>query len=209
MPKVSVIIPTYNRSSLVKDAICSVLDQTEPDLEVIVVDDASSDETSLIAAQKGAKVIKNSKNLGQPASLKKGFRFASGDIVVNLDADGEHNPEDIPHLVKPILDDEADLVLGKRKIIPRPSERLINRLARVKLNISDSGTGFRAIKRSLALKLKLNGRCICGILALEADRLDARIKELPIQINNLKKPRRIMWGHGIQFYYVLKELLKR
>jgi len=134
--------------------------------EVIVVDDASSDKTSSIAAQKGAKVIKNSKNLGQLASLKKGFRFASGDVLVNLDADGEHNPEDIPYLVKPILDDEADLVLGKRKTIPRPSERLINRVARLRVNISDSGTGFRAIKKSLALKLKLRGRCICGILAL-------------------------------------------
>lgn len=203
---ISAVIAAHNEA----ENIDKIIDKTKKFVdEVIVIDDASSDETSSIAAQKGARVIKNSKNLGQLASLRKGFGFAPGKVVVNLDADGERNPEDIPHLVKPILDDEADLVLGKRKTISRPSERLINRLVRLKLNISDSGTGFRAIKKSLALKLKLNGRCICGILALEADKLDARMKELPIHVNNIEKPRRIMWAHVIQIYYVLKELLTR
>ena len=203
---ISAVIATYNEV----ENIGRIIEETKKFVdEIIVIDDGSSDETSSIAIQKVAKVIKNSENLGQVESLKKGFRFASGEVVVNLDADGEHNPEDIPHLVKPILEDKADLVLGKRKKIPRPSERFINRLARLKVNISDSGTGFRAIKKSLALKLGLRGRCICGILALEADKLGARIRELPIQINNNEKPRRSMRGHGIQFYYVLKELLKR
>lgn len=203
---ISAVIAAYNEA----ENIGKIVDRTKKFVdEVIVIDDASSDNTSSIAIQKGAKVIRNSKNLGQLASLRKSFGFVSGEVVVNLDADGEHNPEDIPPLIKPILDDEADLVLGKRKIIPRLSERLINRLAKVKVNISDSGTGFRAIKKSLALKLRLNGRCVCGILVLEADRLGARIKELPINVNNIKKPRRIMWRHVIQFYYVLKELLVR
>lgn len=203
---ISAVIAAYNEA----ENIGRIIEKTKRFVdEVIVIDDASSDETSSIATQKGAKVIENSKNLGQLASLRKGFRFVSGEAVVNLDADGEHNPEDIPHLVKPILDDEADLVLGKRKKIPRPSERLINRVAKLRVNISDSGTGFRAIKKSLALKLKLNGRCVCGILVLEADRLGARVKELPINVNNIKRPRRIMWGHVIQFYYVLKEFLIR
>lgn len=202
---ISAVIEAYNEV----ENIGKIIDKTKKFVdEVIVVDDASLDETSLVAAEKGAKVIKNSKNLGQLESLKRGFIFASGEVVVNLDADGEHNPEDIPNLVKPILDDEADLVLGKRNKIPRPSERIINKLAGLKLNIYDSGTGFRAIKKSLALKLKLNGKCVCGILVLEVDRLGARIKEIPIQVNNIKKPRRIMWGHIIQIYYVLKELLK-
>lgn len=203
---ISAVIAAYNEA----ENIGTIIDRTKKFVdEVIVIDDASSDETSSIATQKGAKVIENSKNSGQLVSLKRGIQEASGDIIVNLDADGEHNPEDIPHLIKPISDDEADLVLGKRKIIPRLSERLINRLARLKVNISDSGIGFRAIKKSLALKLRLNGRCVCGILVLEADRLGARIKELPINVNNIKKPRRIMRVHVIQFYYVLKELLIR
>ena len=122
--------------------------------------------------------------------IKTGFRNAHADIVVTLDADGEHNPGEIPLLITPLLSGKADLVLGKRKSIPRISERLISFLTRLKTGMSDSGTGFRALKKELALKLSLNGRCICGISVLEAYQLGARITEVPITLDSVEKRRK-------------------
>ena len=99
-----------------------------------------------------------------------------------MDADGEHNPGEIPLLTRPILNGKADLVLGKRKKIARISERLISFVTRLKTRVADSGTGFRAMKKELTLKLNLRGRCICGISVLEAHYLGARITEVPITI---------------------------
>ncbi|HEC91636.1 MAG TPA: glycosyltransferase family 2 protein [Candidatus Atribacteria bacterium] len=203
---ISAVIPAYNE----EETIADILERTKKFVdEIIVVDDASSDRTSLIARNLATKVIKNNKNLGQLRSLKRGFTFASGEIIVNLDADGEHNPEDIPKLIKPILENKANLVLGKREtVFIRPSERLIDYLVKLKTGIFyDSGTGFRALRRDLALRLKLEGLCVCGILVLEALKLGARITQIPITTNSSKRNRKILWSHIFQLFYVFKEMI--
>ena len=88
------------------------------------------------------------------------------------------------------------------------SERLINRLAGFKVAVSDTGTGFRAMARELALNLTFPGKCICGTSVLEAHGLGARITEVPISIKSIDKPRKIAWGHAAQFLLVLRALLK-
>jgi hypothetical protein len=128
--------------------------------------------------------------------------------VVTLDADGEHDPHEIPNLIRLLVNGQADLVLGKRSRIARPSERLINRLAGWKVPVSDTGTGFRAMSRDLALKLTFPGKCLCGTSVLEAHGLGARITEVPISVNVIDKPRKIAWGHFFQFFYLLRLLIK-
>ena len=126
-----------------------------------------------------------------------------------MDADGEHRPEDIPRLAAPILSGEADLVLGGRSHIARISERFLNRLTRLRVKgVSDTGTGLRAMRRDLALQLRLEGRCICGVSVLEAAALGARITEVPIQLTGIEKSRRVAWYHGPQLFHVLRWLAK-
>jgi hypothetical protein len=74
--------------------------------------------------------------------------------------------------------------------------------------VRDSGTGFRALRRELALKLELKGRCICGVSVLEPAALGARIVEVPIELTRVDKPRRIAWFHVPQVWYVVRWLLK-
>ncbi len=175
--------------------------------EVLVIDDRSTDNTSEVAKSAGAKVIQN-EGKGYLEAIKAGFRKAEGDIVITLDGDGEHNPKEIPLLTSPILNGKADLVLGKRKNIERISEHVISFVTKLKTGVADSGTGFRAMKKELARKLNLRGRCICGISVLEAKQVGARITEIPITINRLEKKRKIAWGHIIQLFLVLRWMIK-
>jgi glycosyltransferase involved in cell wall biosynthesis len=201
---VSIVIPAYNEAARIGAVVRSALQYAD---EVIVVDDGSADETAEVASSAGARVIRQD-NAGYIAAVKRGFREAAGDVVVTMDADGEHRAEDVPRLVAPIVAGEADLVLGRRPHIARPSERFLNWLTRFRVKVGDSGTGFRALRRDLALKLELRGRCICGISVLEPAVLGARVAEVPIELTRIDKPRRIAWYHLPQAWHVVKWLLK-
>lgn len=202
--KISAVIPAKNEAPNISKVVKEAKQHVD---EVLVIDDSSTDNTSEVAESADAKVIQ-SEGKGYIDAIKTGFRKAKGDIVVTLDGDGEHNPKEIPLLTSPILNGKADLVLGKRNNIARPSERLISYITRLKTGITDSGTGFRAMKKELALKLNLNGQCICGISVLEPYQLGARITEIPITLNNIQKKRKIAWYHIFQLFYVLKWLIK-
>jgi glycosyltransferase involved in cell wall biosynthesis len=202
----TVIIPAYNEER----SIGEVIKQTQKFAdEVIVVDDNSTDNTRELCERLGTRVLTNEHRKGYIGAIKTGFERANHEIIVTLDADGEHDPGDIPRLIEPILMRKADLVLGKRKNIPRISERFINSLANFKVKVADSGTGFRALKRELASKLKLKGKCTCGILVLEANRHGARIVEVPITLNQTLDKRNIAWNHFWQIFYVLPWLFRR
>lgn len=205
MKSYTVIIPAYNEER----SIGEVIKQTQKFAdEVIVVDDCSTDNTKELCQRLGAKVVTNEHRKGYIGAIKTGFERANHEIIVTLDADGEHDPSDIPRLVEPILMRKADLVLGKRENISRISERFINSLTNFKVKVVDSGTGFRALKRELASKLNLKGKCTCGILVLEANRHGARIVEVPITLNHTLEKRNIAWSHFWQIFYVLRQLLK-
>lgn len=202
---VSVIIPAFNEAARIGPVVRAALQHAD---EVLVVDDGSEDSTGEVAAETGARVLRQS-NAGYIAAIKRGFREAQGDVVVTMDADGEHHPEDIPRLVAPILMGEADLALGARDHIARPSERFLNWLAGLRIKgVRDTGTGFRALRRELALRLKLEGRCICGISVLEPVALGARVVQVPIELRSIEKPRRIAWYHAAQTLYILGWLLR-
>jgi len=201
---ITAVIPAFNEET----RIGSVIEKTKKYVdEILVIDDCSFDKTKKVAERSGAIVITNNRNLGYIESLKKGFKNAQGDIIVTLDADGEHAPEEIPKLIKQILVNKADLVLGKREKISRISEHFLNWLTSLKIKINDSGTGFRAIKKKLALKLDLRGKCTCGIFILEANYYGAKIVEVPIVIRSINKKRKIAWHHFIQFFYLLRWII--
>jgi glycosyltransferase involved in cell wall biosynthesis len=206
MNSISVIIPARNE----RERIVQVIEKARRYAdEVIVIDDASTDETGQSAKEFGAKVIRNEQKKGYIEAIKTGFQKAKGDIFITIDADGEHNPADIPRLIKPISDGKAEVVLGRRQQKVRESERFIDWLVSLKMKVSDSCTGFRALKRDLALKLKLKGQCTCGILVLEAVYNGARVIEVPIETIQINKRRQIAWYHLKQVFHILGWLLKR
>jgi glycosyltransferase involved in cell wall biosynthesis len=156
-----------------------------------VVDDGSTDGTSAISRAAGALVIRNRLNSGIVRSTEVGLRSASGDIIVTLDADGQHDPSEIPAIIHPITQDLADLVLGRRDDGCPLSELVISHITSLRVRCNDVGTGYRAFRKDLAHKIRLWGFCLCGSLVLEAWREGARITEVPIRI----KPRRYGKSH--------------
>lgn len=203
MNDISIVIPAYNESKRIEDVITSLPDQSE----VIVIDDCSKDNTGEIAEQNGAKVFRNKENKGYIYSLRKGLQKANNEIIVTIDADGEHKPEDIRKITQPIKNGEKDLVFGVRNEIPRISERILNEIARLKVDVKDTGTGFRALEKDLANNLNLNTACTCGSFALEAEKQGAAIGGVKSTTKDIDKPRGIAWKHFKQFFYVIKLLI--
>ncbi len=104
---ITALIPAYNEAESIGEVIRETTAFAD---EVIVVDDGSEDDTGDISQRAGATVIKK-EHQGYIKALKRGFQAARGEIIVTLDADGEHNPADIPKMVAPLVKEEADLVL--------------------------------------------------------------------------------------------------
>ena len=204
-PKVSVVIPAYNEAKSIGKVIANCKAFCD---EIIVVDDGSTDDTAKIAKNSGAVVIRNEKNLGVTKATQNGFEATQGDIIVTMDADGQHDPSDIPKLTKPLAEGKAEVALGVRSEIPHRSERIINALTNLSVKCSDAGTGFRAVKADLAKKMKLHGTCLCGTFVLEAHKRGARIAEIPVQAKpRFYGKRKVRTRHIRQFFYVLKDLV--
>lgn len=201
--KVTAVIPAYNEEKRIVPVIKKTKKYVD---EVIVIDDCSSDKTEQIAKDEGAKVFKTPENSGALEAFKLGILKANGDIIVKIDADGEHNPKDIPKLLEPIINGKADIVIGSRPQIERWSERMLSKLAQLKVSVRDTGSGFKAGKKEFFRKMRFYGTCPCGTFVLEADKLGAKIKEVPIKLNKIDKPRKIAWNHAGQLFYVLKLL---
>lgn len=203
--KVTVILPALNEEKTIGEIVRRAKQYAD---QVIVVDDGSIDKTAEKARKRGATVISHGENKGYIASLRTGFKNAKGDIIVIMDADGQHKPEDIPSLIKPIIADEADLVVGARSKHSSPSERILTWLTRFRVKTRDACSGFRALRKEIAEKMRLKGKCTCGTFILEAYKLGARVKDVEVEV----RPRifgksRMKKEHFIQFFLVLKEIL--
>lgn len=154
---VSVVIPALNESMTIAAVVRQVLN-VDPSYEVIVVDDGSSDDTAAVAHAAGARVVRHPYNLGNGASVSSGSLVASGDVVVMIDADGQHPPESIPTLLAHI--GEFDMVVGARTKNSQTSKFrnfgnfFLNRIGCWVSGhpIVDLTSGFRAIKRSHLLE---------------------------------------------------------
>ena len=171
-----VIIPALNEEATVGDVIGHVLDTEMParvtKRTVIVVDDGSTDRTVAVAQDAGARVVSHVDNRGVGAAFRTGLQAAltlGADLLVNIDADGQFNPEDIPRLLAPLLEGKADFATASRfkdpDLVPempavklwgnRRMSRLISFL--VGRRYHDVSCGFRAYTRDTALRLNLWG----------------------------------------------------
>jgi glycosyltransferase involved in cell wall biosynthesis len=113
--KVSIIIPAKDEANSIGALIAKVKSSLSGcNFEVVVVSDGSKDSTKEIAESSGAIAISHVKTLGKGAAMKSGALAATGDVLVFLDGDGAHNPEDIPNVIAPVLQNRADLVIGSR-----------------------------------------------------------------------------------------------
>lgn len=196
---VTAVVPAYNEERRVGETVRSTGEYVD---RVLVVDDASTDDTARKARKAGADVLTQASNKGYIAAIKRGFLVADTDIVVTVDADGELPVGRVPDLVQPVCSGDADMVQGHRNHIVRPSEQLLTWLASFGGPVGDSGTGLRALRTDLAQVLDLRGACICGIFALEVLRRGGKIDEIPVRLRQVEKPRGIAWQHFAQAFYV-------
>lgn len=149
----SIVLPAYNEAAII-DRIVIRLRDLFPAADLIVVDDKSEDDTALKASEAGARVIRHHYNMGNGAAIKTGARAAMGDVIIFMDADGQHDDRDIPRLLEKI-DQGYDLVIGARARESQASwardfgNRLLNGLASVLTGfpILDLTSGFRAVRR--------------------------------------------------------------
>ena len=154
---ITIIIPAYNEEEGIADVITQ-LKGLAGNYEIIVVDDGSTDNTYKLATETGVKVIRHPYNKGYGAALKTGIRNATADVVLFMDADGQHKSSDIKQLVRYI--GEYDMVVGARtkkskiSLLRRPGKKILsitaNYLAGMK--IPDLNSGFRALKKSVAME---------------------------------------------------------
>jgi len=155
---VSIVIPAYNEEKNVGKVIKNIYQVMGRECEVILVDDGSVDRTSEEAETAGCKVIKHPYNMGNGAAVKTGIRNASGEIIVLMDGDGQHNPEDIPTLVN--LADKYEMVVGARSSESESvfHRRIANKVYNILASyiagrkIPDLTSGFRAIKTEIVRK---------------------------------------------------------
>ena len=205
-PRVSAVIPAFYEEKTIGEVVQGCLPYVD---EVLVVDDGGGDDTAVKAEAAGARVIRLHLNMGVLKAVEMGLREAGGDIIVTLDADGQHSPEDIPRLIQPLVDGEADLVMGVRPSFPHFSEKVITWVTSLRVPVGDASTGFRAIRKETADKMRLHGSCLCGTFVLEAVKNGARVKDVSITVAERKDGRRrIQTRHLKQLLYVAWDVLK-
>ena len=154
------IVPAFNEEKSIA-AVIRELHDAEPELDVIVIDDGSSDRTAAVAAESGAQVVSLPYNVGIGGAVQTGYQYAvkhGFDLAVQVDGDGQHDPLEIARLVEPVLDDRADMVVGSR-FAPgggyrgTPPRRVgIHLFAAivsliVRARVTDTTSGFRAVNR--------------------------------------------------------------
>lgn len=194
-PDVSVIIPAYNEAAVIGEVVSHVIrvmKRTGYSFEVLIVDDGSKDETAQVAATAGAKVVRHPYNIGNGAAVKNGIRHAQGSILIMMDGDGQHNPEDLPRFLE--LMPSFDMVVGART---RTSDTDLHRdLANQIYNIlasyvcsrqiEDLTSGFRAVKASVArgfVYLLPNKFSYPSTSTLAVVRAGHSLKYIPIQVS--------------------------
>jgi glycosyltransferase involved in cell wall biosynthesis len=187
------VIPAYQEATKVAQVVRDTLPYVD---DVIVVDDGSVDGTGDIAATAGARVVRHLENLGAGAATMTGIEAArrlGATIVVTLDADGQHDPQDLPMLLAPVRNDTADLSLanrfGQRNHIPA-IRRLFNALGNVITLLAtgrwvqDSQCGLKAFgpKALAQVDLRMNGFEFCTEIIRESVQWKWRVIEVPARV---------------------------
>jgi len=202
-------IPAYNEEENIAKVIVETMEYVD---KIVVCDNGSSDLTAKIAEKLGALVVKHKKNMGYGAALATLFEKArdiGADVVVTIDADYQHDPRDIPKLIEPIINKEADLVIGSRFLEESNSIPLYRRFG-IKIitaltkrasyrGITDAQSGFRAYSKR-AIQMLTPGEYGMGVsteILIQAKERGFRIKEVPIKVSYSKASKRNPLYHGL------------
>jgi glycosyltransferase involved in cell wall biosynthesis len=196
--KVVAVIPAYNEAPRIEKTVQSVR-EVIPD--VLVVDDGSVDDTAARARAAGAQVARHAINRGQGAGLRTGTEAAlrlGADIVVHVDADGQHDPSFIPTLIAPILEGRSDVVFGSRFLGERPQGMPLMRrgllvaargfnslIMGIPRRVTDPQSGMRALNRVAAseLQFRQDRMAHCSEILRLATRSQLRWVEVPIRVH--------------------------
>lgn len=195
--KILVCIPAFNEAKAVSQIIMKAKKYAEG---IIVYDDGSTDDTYEVAKSAGATVIRNPKNNGYGVAIRSLFQAAreqNADIMITIDSDGQHDPDQIPQLIEPILKQGFDLVIGSRFLngnnkakVPRFRSfgiKTITKLTQAASyhGITDSQSGFRAYNKNALSKINLfeDGMAVSTEILLRASEKKLSTTEVPITIN--------------------------
>lgn len=215
--EILIIVPAYNEAGSILEVLERVPENVLGyEVETVIVDDGSADGTEQVSLGAGYPVAAHVVNRGQGDALRTGFEIAqrrNADIVINLDADGQYRPEEIEPLVTPIINGEADFVLGSRFAGFYEESGSVRHVGVVFFSklisfltgvwITDCTNGFRAIRVSELHKMDLReDRFNATEIILEALRNKLRFKEIPVTMlkraeGESKKPKRLAYPLGV------------
>jgi len=218
-PDLSIVIPTYNEQAVIGDVIAGLKEELKnKNCEIIVVDDASFDNTFEIAARLGVKVIRHEFNKGYGAALKTGVREALGEIVLFFDSDGQHDAKDVGRLLEHFP--EYDMVVGARDkntsykpLLRRPGKRILSMFANflAATKIPDLNSGLRAFKKDILLKymhLLPSGFSFSTTSTFAFLKSNRRIKYIPIATRKrVGKSSVKQFRHGFQTIMLMLRLI--
>jgi len=221
IPEIIAAIPCFNEELFIGSVVLKTRDYAD---QVIVIDDGSTDKTALVAEKAGATVISHGSNKGKGAAVSTAFEYARKTgckALVLLDGDGQHDPAYIPSLVKPVLEDKADMVVGSRHLqikshIPRVrkwGQRILtfftNLGSRVKLTDSQSGLRAFSPKAMQAFSFAEQGLSVESEMQFLANDASLRVTEIPMSIGYYGKAKRSPLAHGVGVLNSIMGLISR